>query len=109
MSRYIYLSQMNIPPEHEAEFNRVYDGELIPQIMEVPGIGGCVRYVRESATVNGFPTVIVPRYANVWDIESPDVVKTPEWHAAVYDRGQWMAKIWPHTFDRFHTVFRKIG
>ena len=108
MSRYLYISQMNIPPEIEPEFNRIYDGELIPQIMAVPGIEGVERFVRESATMNGFPTAIVPHYLNLWSIADPGVVKTPEWRAAVYDRGQWMPKIWPHTFDRFHSVFRRL-
>ena len=109
MSRFLYLSQMNIAPEVEADFNRIYDAELVPQIMGVPGIKGCVRYVRESATANGYPTNFVPRYCNLWTLDSPDVVKSPEWRNAVYEQGQWMTKIWPHTFDRFHSIFRRMG
>ncbi|MDP6805757.1 MAG: hypothetical protein QF902_10590 [Rhodospirillales bacterium] len=109
MSRFIYAAQMNIASEHEAEFNRAYDDEFVGQIMAVPGIGGCVRYVRDSATTNGFATNLVPRYLNIWDADSPDVVKTPEWRAAVYDQGRWMADVWPPTFDRFHTIYRRLG
>ena len=29
---YIYVVQMNIPAQHEAEFNRVYDTEHVPML-----------------------------------------------------------------------------
>ena len=37
---YIYMVQMDIPAEHEADFNRIYDTEHVPEIMKVPGVRG---------------------------------------------------------------------
>ena len=44
---YVYLVQMDIPAEHEAAFNRIYDTEHVPEILKVPGVRGCSRYVLE--------------------------------------------------------------
>jgi hypothetical protein len=41
---YIYLVQMDIPAAHEAEFNRIYDEEHVPMIVQVPGCQSCSRY-----------------------------------------------------------------
>ena len=37
MSDYIYLVQMDIPTEFEAEFNRIYDTQHVPNITKAPG------------------------------------------------------------------------
>jgi hypothetical protein len=41
---YIYVVQMNIPAEHEAEFNRVYDTQHVPMLRQVPGVRNVTRY-----------------------------------------------------------------
>lgn len=33
---YLHVVQMDIPAEHEAEFNRIYDQEHMPTILHVP-------------------------------------------------------------------------
>ena len=38
MSEYIYLVQMDVKPDVEAEFNRVYDEQHVPLISKVPGV-----------------------------------------------------------------------
>ena len=58
MGDYIYLVQLDIPEEHEDDFNRIYDEEHIPLILEVPGVEKCTRYKMESCEVGD-----VPRYA----------------------------------------------
>ncbi|OFW36734.1 MAG: hypothetical protein A3J29_02190 [Acidobacteria bacterium RIFCSPLOWO2_12_FULL_67_14b] len=103
MAKYIYVAQMDIPPELEGEFNRIYDTQHVPDILKVKGVRSCNRYVLESATVEGFP-----KYAAVYDIDSPEVVKSPEWRAAA-DKGDWKPKIRPHTFNRKHAIYRKLG
>jgi hypothetical protein len=35
MAGYVYVAQMDIPPEHDAEFNRIYDTDHIPIILKV--------------------------------------------------------------------------
>ena len=32
---YIYIVQMDIPAEHDAAFNRIYDTEHVPEILKV--------------------------------------------------------------------------
>ena len=32
---YVYIVQMDIPAEHEAEFNRIYDAEHVPALTKV--------------------------------------------------------------------------
>ena len=102
MTKFIYVAQMDIPPEHEALFNRLYDEEHIPGIVKVPGVVGCQRYVVEEAKVEG-----IPRYVAIYDLESPTAIHQPEWRAAA-DKGEWKPLIRPHTFNRIHAIYRKI-
>ena len=44
MADYIYLVQMDIPEELEADFNRIYDTQHIPNIVKAPGVHSCTRY-----------------------------------------------------------------
>ena len=42
---YIYVVQMDIPAPHEAEFNRIYDTEHVPQRRALPGFESATRWV----------------------------------------------------------------
>ena len=53
MADYIYLVQMDIPQELEADFNRIYDTQHVPNIVQVPGVHSCTRYRLESTDVDG--------------------------------------------------------
>ena len=103
MPNYIYLVQMDIPEELEADFNRIYDTEHVPNIVQVPGVHSCTRYRLESADVPG-----VARYAAVYEIDSPDTPFTDAWVAAS-DTGDWAPMIRPHTSNRSHIVYRKLA
>ena len=63
MADYMYVVQMDIPDELEEEFNRVYDTQHVPNIIQAPGVHGCARYKLESADVAG-----VARYLAVYEI-----------------------------------------
>lgn len=102
MAEYIYLVQMDIPEEHEAEFNRIYDTQHIPNIVKAPGVHSCIRYKLESSDMEG-----TARYAAVYEIDSPEVPFTQEWVAAS-DTGDWAPMIRPHTSNRSHIVYRKL-
>ena len=103
MADYIYIAQMDIPPELEDDFNRIYDTQHVPEILTVAGVHGCTRYALENATVEG-----IPKFAAVYEIDSPEVVKSPEWRAAV-DKGDWKPQIRPHTSNRVHCVYKKLA
>lgn len=102
MTKFIYIAKMDIPAEHEAEFNRIYDNEHVPQFLRVPGVVGVERYVLEETTSPG-----LPKYAAIYELSAPNVIKKPEWRAAA-DTGEWAPKIRPHTFNRIHGLYRKI-
>ena len=101
MSEYLYLVQMDVPPELEADFNRIYDTQHIPEITKVPGVLGVKRYALET------PVQGVPKYAALYRVASPDVPQGPAWVAAS-DTGEWKPKIRPHTFNRMHALFKEL-
>lgn len=103
MAGYIYLVQMDIPEELEADFNRIYDTQHIPNILNAPGVHSCTRYKLESADVAG-----VARYAALYEVDSPDTPHTDAWIAAS-DTGDWATLIRPHTANRSHSIYRRLG
>ena len=103
MADYIYVVQMDVPANKEADFNRIYDTQHVPELSKVPGVRGVVRYRLESADVDG-----VARYAAVYEIDAPDLPQSPARKAAS-DRGDWATQIRPHTTNRSHLIFKRIG
>ncbi len=103
MADYIYVVQMDIPADKEDEFNHVYDTQHVPNITKAPGVHGCTRYKLVSADVDG-----VARYAAVYEIDSPEVPESAGW-LAESEKGDWPAKIRPHTTNRSHLIMRKIS
>ncbi len=100
---FIYLVQMDIPAEHEADFNRVYDDEHVPEILKVPGVLGCRRYLLEKTNKDG-----LARYLALYELASADIVDSPAWNEAA-EKGDWAPKIRPHTTNRSHTIMRRIA
>ena len=103
MADYVYLVQMDIAAEMEDEFNRVYDTEHVPNILKAPGVRGCSRYRLESSNAEG-----MARYAAVYYIDSPDRPNSDAW-LAESEKGEWPTKIRPHTTNRSHSIFKRIG
>ena len=103
MADYLYVVQMDVPANLEDDFNRIYDTQHVPNIVKAPGVHGCTRYRLESTDVPG-----VARYAALYEIDSPDVPQSAAWKAES-DKGDWAEKIRPHTANRSHHVFKKIG
>jgi hypothetical protein len=102
MAGYLYLVQMDIPARLEAAFNRIYDTQHVPNLIQVPGVQSCTRYRLESADVNG-----VPKYAALYEVDSPDTPNTTVWKVAS-DKGDWVTQIRPHTTNRTHIIYRRI-
>ena len=102
MADYLYVVQMDIPTDLEGEFNRIYDTQHVPNILNVPGVHGCSRYRLESSDVEG-----VARYAALYEMDAADTPQTPGWKAES-DKGEWPEKIRPYTTNRSHLVFKKI-
>jgi len=99
---HLFVVQLDIPAEHEAELNHVYDTEHFPMLSKVPGVRGGGRYRLEHSTVPG-----MQRYLTIYEIDSPAIVDSKEWEVAGA-WGDWATKIRPHTTERHHSFFEKI-
>ena len=75
---HIFVVQLDIPAEHEAEFNRVYDTEHFPMLSKAPGVRSAARYRLEHSTVPG-----MQRYLTIYELDSPDVLKSAETATAI--------------------------
>ncbi|MGQ4806890.1 hypothetical protein NKDENANG_00227 [Candidatus Entotheonellaceae bacterium PAL068K] len=108
-TRYVFTAAMDIDPAKEGLFNEVYDTEHVPLLLKVPGVMSVTRYVQEPfEMIIGGETRQVsnpgePKYAAVYEIESPDVLKSRDWADAV-DQGRWPTEVRPYTFNRRHTL-----
>jgi hypothetical protein len=89
------LVMMDIPPENEQEFNRIYDAEHMRNMTDVPGVRCGARFKLKSSSRESD----MPRYLAIYVVDSPAVLDSPEWHAATL-RGGWRKKIRPLTFNR---------
>ncbi|MGH1359123.1 MAG: hypothetical protein ACRBC3_10200 [Burkholderiaceae bacterium] len=109
-TRYVMMATMDVAAEADAIFNEVYDTEHIPFLLEVPGVRSVSRLRGEpfSMHVGGKETQMPapdPIYTAVYEIDSPAVLNSPEWAAAV-ERGRWPAEVRPHTSKRKHQIFQ---
>ncbi len=113
-TRYFFTVSMDVPPEKEALFNEVYDTEHVPYLSAVPGVLGATRSVREplemmlAGSRHRMPNEDEPRYSVIYEIESPDVLLSPEW-AEAGERGRWATEVRPHTTNRRHILRKVIG
>ena len=100
---HIFVVQLDIPAEHEAEFNRVYDTEHFPMLSHVPDVRSAARYRLEHSTVPG-----MQRYLTIYELDSPEVMKSADWEkAGAY--GDWATKIRPKLTSRHQSVFERIA
>ena len=100
---HIFMVQLEIPAEHDAEFNRVYDTEHFPMLMKVPGVRSGARYRLEHSTI-----ATMPRYLAIYECDNAAVINSAAWTEAS-DLGEWKPKIRPHTTNRQHSIFRQIA
>ena len=103
MPDYAYLVQMDIPTEHEADFNRVYDTEHARYLCQAPGVHSCDRFVLKSTDAPKFA-----RYAAVYRIDDPSVPSSEGWRIEG-EKGDWATKIRPHATNRTHTILKLIA
>lgn len=97
---YLYVAQTAIPPEHEREFNRLYDDEHIPNLLAVKGVRAARRYKLAWGDAD------MPQYLAVYELDDPQLPKTDAWKAAS-DKGEWSVKIRPHLTVRLHGMFKQ--
>lgn len=112
-SRYLFTASMDVDPARDALFNEVYDTEHCPMLKEVPGVVSIARFRKTELTmvIGGERKTIVfesePRYTALYELESPRVLVSDAWAAAV-DRGRWPGQVRPHTSNRKHILWERI-
>lgn len=111
--RYLFSAAMDVDPAKEALLNEVYDTEHVPLLLTVPGVISVARFkTRELTIVIGGErkTIVIenePRYNALYELESPEVLTSEAWAAAV-DRGRWPAQVRPHTKNRRHVLYERL-
>jgi hypothetical protein len=109
--KWIFTAAMDIDPDKEALFNEVYDQEHIPLITMVPGVISATRVKLDTLrmTMGGETKIMdpqgAPRYAAIYEIESPEVLVSPAFAKAV-DHGRWPTQVRPYTRNRRHTLYK---
>jgi hypothetical protein len=113
-TRYLFSAAMDVEPTREALFNEVYDREHVPALLAVPGVVSVARFRTRPVTmiIGGERKTIVfenePRYTALYEIEGPDVLTSEAWGKAV-ELGRWPGQVRPHTTNRRHLLFERIG
>src|ERR1017187_3549162 len=76
---------MQAPPAFEDEFNAWYDTEHVPERVAVRGFETGLRYVCISGS---------PRYLAIYDMESPEVLDSPEYLRVSFDNASpWTKRV----------------
>ncbi len=113
-TRFLFSAAMDVEPSREALFNEVYDTEHVPMLLAVPGVISIARLKVRPLTMilGGEKKSIVfesePRYNALYEIESPEVLTSEAWGRAV-DQGRWAPEVRPHTKNRRHLLFERLG
>jgi hypothetical protein len=111
-TKYFFFASMDVAPEKEALFNEIYDQEHVPTLLKVPGVISVTRLETQPLTLSmgGKHQTIVteaePKYTAIYEIESPEVLVSNAWAAAV-EVGRWPEEVRPYTSNRRH-VLRKV-
>ena len=109
-SRYLFIASMDVDPDKDAIFNEVYDTEHIPSLLKVPGVRSVNRLKGEpfAVSIGGTVNQVAhkgPVYSAVYELDSPDVLTSPQWAAAV-EAGRWPTAVRPYTRNRQHALFK---
>jgi hypothetical protein len=109
-SKYLFVASMDVAPDKEALFNEVYDTEHVPNLLKVPGVRAVVRMEGEpfAMSIGGEEKRVMhdgPRHSALYEIDSPDVLVSPEWAKAV-EAGRWPGEVRPFTRNRRHALYR---
>jgi hypothetical protein len=113
-TRYLFAASMDVELDRDALFNEVYDQEHVPLLLAVPGVVSVARFKTRELTliIGGQRTTVVvenePAYSAFYEIESPEVLTSDEWARAV-DSGRWPTQVRPHTKNRRHVLYARIG
>ena len=110
-SKYLFIASMDVEPAKAALFNEVYNTEHCPELGKISGVGPISRFEAQAFQVliggqmQTVPPDGQPRFHAMYELESPDILSSPEWGKAV-ELGRWPEQVRPHTNNRRHTLLR---
>lgn len=110
-TQWVFTASMDVDPDKEALFNEVYDQEHAPLLARVPGVISVTRLKLDTLRISiGGETKTIasggaPRYAAIFELESPDVLISGAWAKAV-EEGRWPTEVRPYTRNRQHTLHK---
>ena len=113
-TRYLFSAAMDVEAGKDAIFNEVYDREHVPNLLTVPGVVSVARVKKRELTLvlgGERKTIVIegePTYNALYEIESPDVLTSKAWAEAV-EKGRWPAQVRPHTKNRRHVLYERLG
>jgi hypothetical protein len=96
--RGIFLVYTDIDPKHEEEFNAWYNTEHLPDLLSLPGFLDGARYVAYKG---------VPKYLAVYELESPEALKTPEFQKVRANPSPWSRRMSPTAIGK--NLSRTLG
>jgi hypothetical protein len=113
-TRYLFSAAMDVEPGRDAIFNEVYDREHVPNLLTVPGVVSVARVRKRELTLvlgGERKTIVIegePTYNAFYEVESPDVLTSKAWAEAV-EKGRWPSQVRPHTKNRRHVLYERLG
>ncbi len=70
------------------------------KVTRIKGVDGALGIAGKTQPLPA-PT---PRYRAIYEIDSPDVINSPEWAKAI-ELGRWADQVRPPTTNRHHAVY----
>lgn len=98
-SRALLVVMIDIDPDHEAEFNRWYAEEHLPDRDGLPGFISARRFVSYEGG---------PKYLALYDLESTAALETEEYLALVSPPSEWTLKMESKMTSRLRAVYTEI-
>jgi hypothetical protein len=92
----LLVNAMNVPPEHEAEFNEWYDHEYIPALAAVPGVLSARRFKDAVGT---------HRYLALYHLKTPELAMGADWKNAA--ASPWTERLRPYFHDHLRILSRR--
>jgi hypothetical protein len=89
--RGLLMVYVDVPEEHEEEFNRWYDEEHIPERLSIPGVLSAARYV----AVRGGP-----KYLACYQLTEPEAYFSDTWQQYLNHPSAWSQRMAPTVIGR---------
>lgn len=96
MGAAILITEMDIPAEHEAEFNDWYTNEHVAERVDLPGFRSAYRFVATDGQ---------PKYFAYYETDGLEALTTPTYKAILADQTDWSKRV----MGRFRNFGRMCG